>query len=96
MKNILLFLLAMIVAPVWAEDESVAPSYTEPSAQAAPDKKANCTQMAFLGKNLSAIVSPAAAGDSSEPGCPTGCVLMACPPPSGPVKCCNTTTYQPC
>ena len=28
--------------------------------------------------------------------CPTGCLYTRCPPPSGPYKCCNTTTWQPC
>lgn len=28
--------------------------------------------------------------------CPTGCLYLRCPPPSGPYKCCNTTTFQPC
>lgn len=34
--------------------------------------------------------------NSSAAACPTGCVFTRCPPPSGPYKCCNTTTWQPC
>lgn len=34
--------------------------------------------------------------NSSSGVCPTGCYLIRCPPPSGPYKCCNPTTYQPC
>ena len=99
MKNILVFLLALIVAPVWAEDVSVAPSTTEPFArptQAAPGSKANCVQLAFLSTKPSTKALPQSADGSSEPGCPTGCMLMNCPPPSGPVQCCNTSTFQPC
>ncbi len=96
MKNTLLLLSALIVAPVWAEDASVVPSTLETSVQAAPDNKGKCVQMAFLSKNFSAKTAPVAAGNSSEPGCPTGCVFMACPPPSGPAQCCNTSTFQPC
>jgi hypothetical protein len=34
--------------------------------------------------------------DALTTACPTGCVYTHCPPPSGPYRCCNTTTYQPC
>lgn len=106
MKNILLILLTLTVAPVWAEDVAVAPSTTEPSAQAtqtAPDNQANCIQMAFLSKNISAKTSSASATDLPEEdsstliaACPTGCALFNCPPPGGPLQCCSKTTFQPC
>jgi len=72
--------------------------------------KADSTLMAFLSKNAPAKVNwtisstatsaskaPAAASAEITPlGCPVGCALMACPPPSGPVKCCNVTTHGSC
>lgn len=34
--------------------------------------------------------------DTRTAACPAGCGFMRCPPPTGPYKCCNQTTYQPC
>lgn len=34
--------------------------------------------------------------NSTAGACPTGCVYTRCPPPSGPYKCCSTSTWQPC
>lgn len=31
-----------------------------------------------------------------EKKCAVGCALMHCPPPGGPVVCCNTTTLKAC
>ncbi len=42
-KNVLLFLLAMIVAPAWAGDVAVAPSAKESAAQAASDNPLSIT-----------------------------------------------------
>jgi len=54
--------------------------------------KADSGLMAFLSKNAQAVHWSI----SEEPGCPTGCSLMHCPPPNGPIVCCNQTTYIPC
>ncbi len=67
--------------------------------------KADGALLTFLSKNAAAKVhwtisaaatSAAPSAVSSPLSCPTGCSLMNCPPPSGPVMCCNTTTHQPC
>lgn len=62
--------------------------------------------LAFLGKNAPANVHwsisaaaakrvPFAASKGVAPlGCPSGCSLMNCPPPGGPVLCCKN--YVPC
>lgn len=87
MKNILLLLLASIIVPAWAEEA------TEPP----PAKLALNAQAAHnIQASPSAQPNPAAAGTDAPTACPTGCALMNCPPPSGPIKCCNTTTLQPC
>lgn len=45
---------------------------------------------ADAGSKTESAVSPAA--------CPTGCITMNCPPPGGPVACCQRTTsgYKVC
>lgn len=62
--------------------------------------KADTGLMAFLGQNELATVqwsiSSVAAGPKPCPGTP-GCVVMRCPPPSGPNMCCHSTApYAPC
>lgn len=92
MKNVLLFLLALTVVPAWAGDKAIAPSTTEPTAiQTAPDTKACSEKLALLSENASTKGSV-----ESTLGCPPGCQMMNCPPPSGSVRCCSTTTYTPC
>lgn len=95
MKNILLFLLALIVvAPAWAGDAATEPSIPQPSAQAVqvkPDAQTSCGS-SFLIKEACAKDLPASPSSS----CPTGCVLMNCPPPGGSVRCCHTSNYTPC
>jgi hypothetical protein len=76
--------------------------------------KADAGLMAFLGQYASAkvqwhisgattaapVAAPVAApmAATSTLGCATGCTLMNCPPPGGPVVCCKRTTtgYKPC
>jgi hypothetical protein len=53
--------------------------------------------MAFIGENAPAAVEWSI---SSTPPihtlCVPGCRAMHCPPPGGPVTCCNTSTLQAC
>lgn len=60
--------------------------------------KADGALLAFLGKNAPANVhwsiSAAANKGVSPLGCPAGCSLMHCPPPSGPLLCCKNSV--PC
>lgn len=91
MKNILLLLLALIVVPAWAGDVTVASSTPQPSSQATqivPETKSDSGWLKFL-------INDSSAGTLS---CQTGCTLMNCPPPSGPVVCCHKTAqgYQAC
>lgn len=58
--------------------------------------KADSGLMAFLGKNAPATVQWSIASVAAENKCTPGCVSMKCPPPNGPLVCCNTATYQPC
>lgn len=143
MKNLLLFLLALITSPAWAGDaapdtqtaviiELKGPAQsttaliadlekqavykealcaTTPAKKAGKTAKISCTKadsalMSFLSSNTPANVrwsisgtAPTAAGqtpDSTTSLCPTGCFMMNCPPPSGPVKCCRPPAYTPC
>ena len=153
MKNILLFLSALIVVPAWAGDAEVAPKSSAMGMQTAPGtqtavnielkgsaksvgalvadlekeavyKDATCSSkpaeksgsiaritcakadsalMTFLSKNAPAKVHwsiSAAANQSASvaASCPSGCTLINCPPPSGPVQCCKKTStgYHAC
>ena len=102
MKKMLLILLALFAVSAWAADVVVAPS-----AQATSDMQAGVREGS--GNSLQSVLTPPKAGEATlttEPGsiltrpavgaCPTGCTSMHCPPPAGPVECCNTTTYKPC
>lgn len=86
MKKILILLLALMVAPVFAEDATL---FT-PLPEKATDKS-ECMQLALLSSDAPATNAP-----ESTLSCPTGCVIMNCPPPGGPVMCCSTRTYSPC
>lgn len=57
--------------------------------------KANSKLMSFLDKNAPPTV---VWNITSLQGgkCNAGCILMHCPPPSGPIVCCNTSTYKAC
>lgn len=59
--------------------------------------KADGRLMAFLDKNAPGTVqwSISSAGERPCPGTP-GCAVMHCPPPGGPIMCCNQTTLQAC
>lgn len=104
MKNLLLLLSALIfAAPAFAADTAGAASAV-PSASAAPEKatqpdtakKAKKTKKAKK-KTAPKKKAEATATEGVAPmGCPTGCQTMNCPPPGGPVRCCNTATYTPC
>lgn len=69
--------------------------------------KADGALLAFLSKNAPAKVqwSISAAATKSIPVTtkgaaycppPIGCAMMNCPPPGGPLRCCNQTTRMPC
>ncbi len=45
-----------------------------------------------VGATTATAVAPV---DTAE-GCAAGCATMRCPPPNGPVMCCNIKTYQAC
>ena len=95
MKKMLLLLLALIVVPAWAGEATVASSPQEPSAQASQNAPKHKTKKSA--KHNEKKTAPAAVSQGvPPPGCTTGCSLMACPPPTGSVKCCNTTTHQAC
>lgn len=79
MKKLLLLVSALIfVFPVWAEDAPPAPTVNTPA---------------------SGEAAPVAEPDSTTPdtvttACTKTCVMMNCPPPSGPVKlCCPVSPY---
>lgn len=57
--------------------------------------KGNSGLMSFLNKNAPRTVMWSIVS-LREKRCLAGCTLMHCPPPSGPVVCCNTSTYKPC
>ena len=102
MKNLLLFLLALIVVPAWAGDAAVEPSAQNPTAkQAAPNtaekQAAPKHKKKKAAKHKAKRAVSGTANKSVAPlGCPTGCTTMHCPPPVGPTECCNTATYAPC
>ena len=51
--------------------------------------------MGFLSKNAPPSVMWSVTS-LIERKCATGCSFMHCPPPSGPMVCCNTSTFQAC
>lgn len=99
MKKLLL-LLAFAAIPAWAGDAAPV-SETGLNINLDCATKNRSFQVARLenGQSRKGAAKSAegegAAADAPE-GCPAGCQMMACPPPSGPVRCCNTKTYQPC
>jgi len=105
MKKImqLMLLAAFISLPAWA-GEAVAPVTATPKATPeatavtpeATAKKAK-TKKAKSKKGTAKKATPAATSAAvSQSICPPGCAMMNCPPPSGPIKCCNTTTHNAC
>lgn len=99
-KTMHLLLLSVFIAlPAWAGDAvpvSAAPAATaEAGAKATPEATAKEAKKAKKTKKAKKAKQETAA-EAAPLGCPTGCALMACPPPSGPVRCCNTTTHQAC
>ena len=96
MKSMLLIVLTLIVVPAWAADAPSAPPSQEPSTQtkqAVPKHKAK-----HKAKLKAKEAAPTAAIQKTIPPkpCNAGCANMNCPPPSGPMECCNTTTHQAC
>jgi len=99
MKKLLLLCALIFAAPASAVDTAGAPANPPASAssvQAAPaaqpakeaPKKAQKKK-----KKAQKKKAESAATDKSILTCPDGCALMACP---STIKCCNTTTHQPC
>ena len=92
MKNLLLFLSALIFAvPAWAADTADAPASAS-SAQAAPAAQSG-KKTPKKAKKKKKKAKSAATESVSPMGCPTGCAMMPCP---SITKCCNTTTHAPC
>ncbi len=58
--------------------------------------KADSGLMDFLTKNAPATVQWSISSVPAVGKCLPGCATMHCPPPGGPVRCCNTTTYAAC
>lgn len=58
--------------------------------------RADSGLMAYLSKNELATVQWSISSSDAGGRCPVGCVYMHCPPPTGPVVCCNTATYKAC
>lgn len=81
-----------------------APVYKAAACEAANESKIACAKadnrlMGFLSKNAPASVQwSISSADGARP-CPgtTGCTIMHCPPPTGPIMCCHSTApYGPC
>ncbi len=92
-RKMLLLLLALIVAPAWAGDATVALSTTESSAQAIqaiqaePNTKTCSEKLALLGEEAFPKGSVSTAAGSVTPmTCPTGCKQMVCSGVSGCFK----------
>lgn len=52
--------------------------------------------MAFLGKNASVTTQWSISSSPIQNKCVPGCRTMRCPPPNGPMTCCNVFTLQVC
>lgn len=66
-----------------------------------PRKYSGLTSAARLAKFKRLVVAYFKPTHKSPPSCSdccpsAGCVMMHCPPPGGPMACCNTITYKPC
>jgi hypothetical protein len=88
MNRILLCLLTFIlIVPAWAEETAVELSTHKSAAK----KVAPAAPTATAG-------AKAATTSDTTTSCPTGCLMMACPPPSGPLACCHKTSsgFAPC
>jgi hypothetical protein len=100
MKNLLLLFLALILTPAWAEDVAAPPAQisSTQTTLAAPDVKAGYSLTAPKSDVVKGLLEKLMGKDAGAAveSCPAGCALMACPPPSGPVRCCNTTTLKAC
>lgn len=82
-------------------------SFQDASCSVKSKSKVHCDQasgalLEFLDANAGkvrwSIAGAAAAKQAMKAGgmCPPGCTYTNCPPPGGPARCCNTTTWQPC
>jgi len=58
--------------------------------------KAAGALLTFLSKNAHAVHWSISAATTTPMGCAAGCAMMNCPPPTGPVVCCNTSTHKAC
>lgn len=84
MKNILLLLSALIVVPAWAGDAASEPTASSPATkQDAPKHKKK------KAAKHKAKQTESTAANKSILSCPTGCALVHCPTPAGPVVCCK-------
>ena len=91
MKKMLLLLCGLIfAAPAWAADTAGAPA--NPPASASSAQAASAAQP---GKETPKKAkkkkkkAKSAATDKSVLSCPTGCTLVHCPAPVGPIVCCK-------
>lgn len=78
-----------------------APAYKAAACEAVNESKFDCAKadsglMAFLGKNAPASIQWSISSSAAEGKCLPGCAIMQCPPPGGPIRCCNLTTKMPC
>ena len=58
--------------------------------------KAEGALLTYLSKNAHSVHWSISATSPSSMGCAAGCQTMHCPPPSGALVCCNTTTHKAC
>lgn len=98
--GLLAFGLMLAAACEKAPTEPAAES--APATAAAPASEGMAAPAATTGDAMTPVPaqdSPLATeSDSAVAACPTGCLNMNCPPPSGPVQCCKRTPtgYQVC
>ena len=77
-----------------------APVYKAAACEIVSESKIACAKadgalMVFLDKNAPGAVQWTIISNGGKP-CPTGCQVMLCPPPNGPLVCCNPGTLKAC
>lgn len=98
-----LLALSLVLVTACGKKPEETATVTAPATTAAPAPAAESTAMPAPAADGAMSAAPAADGAlMTEPAaaaaCPTGCISMNCPPPSGPVACCKKTTtgYKVC
>ena len=91
-------LLLSLSLPATASDEPPLPaaSGANPALTTPPPKTAGGHEAHHAADAPATQAQPPSGEVATEGGCPAGCAIMACPPPNGPVSCCNVTTKKSC